>query len=123
RDFARLSFPQFVCEAINQAVKIRQSEMALSQFLPAVHPLLPKIRVAQQLGPPGAPKEGPGVPLARIIVSAIGGPQRAVEVPMRAENDLPLARLMEIGAENQRIHVAAEDLQHMIINRRVRVDV
>src|SRR5688500_18676436 len=57
RVLARLSLAQFAGLTINQSVKVRQREMRRAQFLPAVNPLLPEIRIAEQPGPPFAAEE------------------------------------------------------------------
>src|SRR5436190_94103 len=54
-------------------------KLVLTQLLPAVHPMLPKIRVSEKLPPPRAAEEPAGVPPSRIVVATVGRAKRALE--------------------------------------------
>src|SRR5262245_35114061 len=97
--------------------------MGAAQFLPAIHPELPEVLIAEKPRPPVTAEERPRVPLARICIAAIGGAQRAVEVPVRTADDLPVPRLVEISAQHHRVHIAAEHLQHVEINRGLHIEI
>src|SRR2546430_4739550 len=97
--------------------------MSLAEFLPAVHPPLPEIRVAEKFGPPCAAEERAGVPLAGIVIASVGRAEGAVEVPMRAADDFPVAGFLEISAQDHGVDVAAEDFEDVEIDCGVNVDV
>src|SRR5438309_656663 len=97
--------------------------MGLAQLLPAIDPLLPEPGVAEEPRPPCAAKEWAGVPLTGIVITAISRAEGAVEVPMGAEGDFSVAGFVKKGAEHQRVHIAAEDLENMEIDPGIHVDI
>ena len=118
RHLTGLSLPHLVGDAVNQAIEMGQRKARATQFLPTIHPELPKIRVTEQPGPPRGLKERAGVPLAGIGIAAIGRAQRAIEVPMRTEDELPITGLVEIGAQHQGVDITAQNFQDVVINPR-----
>src|SRR5881394_3223137 len=65
---AWLGFAQLGRQAIDDCVLMREREVRATQFLPAINPLLPEIRVAKEPGPPGCPEERSGCPMPGVIV-------------------------------------------------------
>src|SRR6516225_2884801 len=61
----------FICELVNQGKHVRFGESSPPQFLPAVYPELPEIRVGEQTAPPRGVEEPAGVPMARVGVTII----------------------------------------------------
>src|SRR5687768_8753230 len=97
--------------------------MVAAQFLPTIHPLLPKIRITEQSRPPFTAKERPRAPTARLRVTFVDRTQRAIEIPVRAADNFSITRLVEIRAEDHRIHVPAEQFEHVKVNRGIHINV
>ena len=117
---SRLGLPQLVSEAVDQAVQVGQGEMGPAQFLPAVDPLLPEIRVTEKLRPPGAAGSGLAlppdsrrklrrVPAGRYAQVAKEG-QASEQQPLSARRDFcPARQVQSIAAPLDALRAARGD--------------
>ena len=113
---ARLGFRQCVVELENAANDIggRIGIGVFTQFLPAVDPRLPEIGRAEQPAPPWreveeirAARAGED---ARVEVTSVRRPLRAVVIPRRAVAQLSIAILVEVTAQAHGVDVERHDL-------------
>src|SRR5688500_12781951 len=94
-----------------------------ARLLPAINPFLPEIAIREKFAPPpAAAEERPRVPYARVGIPPIRRSERAVEIPVRTKHNLSVTRLVEVGAEHERVHVATEDLAHVKVDPRIYVN-
>src|SRR5688572_20587238 len=97
--------------------------MGPAKLLPAVHPLLPKIRIAEQTRPPFAVEKRSRAPTTRFRISLVDRAEGAIEIPMRAADDLSFPRLVEVSAQHHRVHVSAQHFQHVKVDGSVDIQV
>ena len=70
---------ELIARLIDQRVQVCRGEMGAAQFLPAIHPELPEVRIAEESRPPFPAEKRTRVPLAWICIAAIGRAQRAID--------------------------------------------
>src|SRR5262249_38855755 len=103
---AWLGGANLVGELVDQRIDVRARELLAARFLPPIHPFLPKIAITEKFGPPAAAEERPCIPIPWVVVTPVRRSERAVEIPMRTKHNLAVARLMEVSAEHERVHIA-----------------
>ena len=108
-------------QRVEQCVHGSGRKLSFPQFHPPVDVTLVKIRVGKQPGPPPMGKEIPP-PDSRVRVASVRGGQSAIHVPHRPIDEFSLTILVEVGAEDERIHVKGPNIQKMMIHGRGNID-
>ena len=127
---AGLRFADLAGEEIDELEEMVGRERAVPEPLVAIDPGLPKVRGLEELEPPwgfvevvGAQVQDGRPPDGGVEIPRVARPLAPVKVPDRPEAQRLGARLMEIGAQAQRVHIERHHAVQVMIDPGGDIDV